>query len=227
MTLDEGSMKKRLRELLEQNRLVEIGDLAADNRRVFGLLRSLTFDRDPLVGWRAVEAMGEAAARIGDDDPECVLEELRSLYWLLSEESGGICWHGPAAMAEIVRRTPEQSGSYLPITLSLLNEMADEDLDHFRDKILWGIGRLGQLARAELDRVLPAIEASLDERDPQVRGLAAWCLGQLGESELLSERTDLLNDAEPVELYENGEISRTSVRELVARARGTAAQIRI
>lgn len=218
-------MKKRLRELLEQNRLVEIGDLAVDNRRVFGMLRALTFDRDPLVGWRAVEAMGEAASRIGDDDPECVLEQLRSLYWLLSEESGGICWHGPAAMAEIVRRTPEQSGTYLPITLSLLSEMADEDLDHFRDKILWGIGRLGRLARVELDRILPAIEASLDERDPQARGLAAWCLGRVGEAELLRERTDLDDDVESVELYENGAITRTSVRELVARARETAAQL--
>ena len=216
-------MKKRLRELLEQNRMDEIADLAEDNRRVMVLLRSLTFDRDPLVGWRAVEAMGEAAARIGEEDPDAVTEQLRGLYWLLSEESGGICWHGPAAMAEIVRRAPEQSADYLPITLTLLNEMADEDLDHFREKILWGIGRLGPLTRPHLDHVLPAIEASLDEDDPQARGMAVWCLGRVGRAELLAERTDLLDDDEPVELYENGSLTRTSVRELAARARDQAA----
>jgi len=216
-------MKKRLRELLEQNRMDDIADLAEDSRRVLGLLRSLTFDRDPLIGWRAVDAMGEVAARIADDDPECVLEQLRSLFWLLSEESGGICWHGPAAMAEIVRRTPEQSSSYVPITLSLLNEMADEDLEHFRPKILWGIGRLGPLAHAELAAVLPAIEASLDQGDAQARGMAAWCLGQVGHAELLAQRTDLLDDNEAVELYENGSLTRTNVRELVLRARDTAA----
>ncbi len=216
-------MKKRLRELLEQNRMGEIADLAADNRRVMVLLRSLTYDRDPLVGWRAVEAMGEAAARVGQSAPEAVIEQLRGLYWLLSEESGGVCWHGPAAMAEIVRRTPEESATYLPITLSLLNEMADEDLDHFRPDILWGIGRLGSRAVPELDLVLPAIQASLDTQDPQARGLAAWCLGQVGRGELLAERTDLLADNEPVELYENGSIIRTTVRELVSRALGSAA----
>ena len=99
-------MKKRLRELLEQNRMEEIADLGEEHRRVFVLLRSLTFDRDPLVGWRAVEAMGEVAARVAGDDPDSILETLRGLFWLLSEESGGVCWHGPAAMAEIVRRTP-------------------------------------------------------------------------------------------------------------------------
>ena len=126
-------------------------------------------------------------------------------------------------MAEIVRRAPEQSANYLPITLTLLNEMADEDLDHFREKILWGIGRLGPLALPHLDEVLPAIEASLDQSNPQARGMAVWCLGRVGHAELLSARTDLLDDDRPVELYENGLLTRTSVRELAARARDQAA----
>jgi len=211
-------MKKRLRELLEQNRMEEIADLGEEHRRVLVLLRSLTFDSDPLVGWRAVEAMGEVAGRIADNDPDSVLQTLRGLVWLLSEESGGVCWHGPAAMAEIVRRTPGQSAQYLPITLSLLNEMADEDLDHFRPKILWGIGRLGPMAKPDLEMVLPAIEASLDNPDPQHRGMAVWCLGRVGREELFAERTDLLEDNEPVEIYENGSITRTNVRDLVMQA---------
>ena len=216
-------MKKRLRELLEQNRMDEIADLGEEHRRVLALLRSLTFDPDPLVGWRAVEAMGEVAARVADEDPGSVLEALRGLFWLLSEESGGVCWHGPAAMAEIVRRTPEQSSEYLPITLSLLNEMADEDLDHFRPKILWGIGRLGPMAESELNMVLPAIEASLDHGDPQHRGMAVWCLGQVGRNELLAGRANLLDDNEPVEIYENGSLTRTNVRDLFLQARDAAA----
>ena len=135
----------------------------------------------------------------------------------------------PMAISGWLRRrvtrssTPDQSASYLPITLSLLNEMADEELDHFRPEILWGIGRLGPKAEPELDLVLEAIEASLDQRDPQARGMAAWCLGRIGRAELLAERTDLLDDGEPVELYENGSITRTSVSELVKRALGAAA----
>jgi len=216
-------MRKHLRELLEQYRLEEIADLAEERRRVLGVLRSLTYDRDPLVCWRAVEAMGEVAARIADTDPDCVVQELRSLFWLMNEESGGVCWLGPAAMAEIVRRSPGQSASYLPIMLSLLTEMAEEDLQHFRPKVLWGIGQLGAMARAEITGTLPAIEASLDHDDPLARGMAVWCLGQIGHGELVSQRPHLLDDNEPVQLYENGSITHTTVRELALRLRDVAA----
>ena len=83
-------MKKRLRELLAQQCFDEIANLAGGKRRVFGLLISLTYDREPLIGWRAVEAMGAAAQRVAQDDPDCVRDLLRRLYWLMSEESGGI-----------------------------------------------------------------------------------------------------------------------------------------
>ena len=53
-------MKKRLRELLEQNRMDEIADLAEESRRVMVLLRSLTFDRDPESGAATCEVSHEA-----------------------------------------------------------------------------------------------------------------------------------------------------------------------
>lgn len=211
-------MKRKLRELLVQNRPEEIADLAEGKRRVLGLLRSLTFDRDRLVGWRAVEAMGVVADRLADQDPDAVVEELRGLFWLLSEESGGVCWHAPEAMAEIVRRRPTQFASYISITATLINEMADEDLEHFRPGILWAIGRLGPIAAGTIDEVLPAIEASLDQSDPQARGMAVWCLGQIGRAGLLETRSDLLEDSGPVAFYENGELTQTTVRELTMRA---------
>jgi len=210
-------MKRDLRELLVQNRLDEIADMAAGRRRVLGMLRSLTFDRDRLVGWRAVEAMGVVADRLADQNPDAVIEELRSLFWLLSEESGGVCWHAPEAMAEIVRRRPSEFSSYISITATLINEMADEDLDHFRPGILWAIGRLGSLAAGTIDEVLPAIEASLDQSDPQARGMAVWCLGQIGRADLLEGRAELLDDSAPVTLYEDSALTQTTVRELMAR----------
>jgi HEAT repeat protein len=211
-------MKRKLRELLVENRLAEIADMAEGKRRVLGALRSLTYDRDRLVGWRAVEAMGVVADHLADRDADAVVEELRSLFWLLSEESGGVCWHAPEAMAEIVRRRPEQFSSYISITATLINEMADEDLEHFRPGILWAIGRLGPIAAATIDDVLPAIEASLDQSDPQARGMAAWCLGQIGRADLLRSRADLLEDDDTVAFYEGGQLTQTTVAELAVRA---------
>ena len=207
-------MKKRLRQLLEQRNTDEIAHLARGKRRVLNLLVSLTFDRDPLIQWRAVEAMGAAAERIVPEDPDCIRDHLRRLHWLLSEESGGICWRAPEAMAEIVRRCPGPFGDYVPIIVSLICEMAEEDLLHFRTGILWAIGRLGSVAQRELDAVLPTIEACLDHADPGVRGMAVWCLGQVGQSRLLADRPDLLVDESPLSLFENGLLSQTSVNHL-------------
>jgi len=242
-------IKKRLRQLLQQQDYDEIADLAAQRHRVLGTLLSLMFDRDPLIGWRAVEATGAAAERIAQTDPDVVRDHLRRLHWLISEESGGICWRAPEALAEIVRRSPSLFPDYTPIVLYLIREMAEEDLLHFRAGILWAIGRLGPICagpgkgdksnlceapsgplRGELDlspfpghgrlfdEVLPDVLACLDHPDSQVRGMAAWCLGQCGRADGLAGRDDLLADEAPVDLYEGGQLARTSVGRLVRRA---------
>jgi hypothetical protein len=213
-------MKKRLRQLLQEQRIEEIAELAGSKRRVLGLLISLTYDRDPLIAWRAVEAMGAAAERIAQDDPDCVRDHLRRLYWLISEESGGICWHAPEAMAEIVIRRPDLLRDYVPIVVTLITEMTDEDLIHFRAGILWAIGRLGPIAEKSLEAVFPTIKTCLDHPDPQVRGMAVWCLGRCGRERLLADREDLLADDAPVTLYKDGRLDNTSVSQLVRWALG-------
>ena len=62
-------MKKRVREMLERRDLDGLADLAEQKKRVLGVLTSLTFDSDPLICWRAVEAMGVAAGRIAESHP--------------------------------------------------------------------------------------------------------------------------------------------------------------
>jgi len=187
-------------------------------RRLLGSLVSQTYDPEPLICWRAIEAMGLAARRIAEDDPDFVREHLRRLYWLLSEESGGICWRAPEAMAEIVRHRPRLFAEYIPIVVFLILNLAEEDLDHFRTGILWAIGRLGALAGDHIPAVLPAITSVLNDSDPQVRGMAVWCLGQVGQADLLRDRPDLLSDEGTVGFYEDGHLTRTTIGRLVQRA---------
>jgi hypothetical protein len=213
-------LKRTLRRLLEQRHLDEIAALAERSRRVLGLLVPLTYEADPAIAWRAIEAMGLAAARIAADDPACVREHLRRLHWLMQEESGAVCWRAPEAMAEIVRRSPVAFADYLPIVVHLLVELADEDLRHFRGGVLWAIGRLGGLAAGHVTEVLPAMVAALEDPASQVRGMAVWSLGQVGRAALLAGRGDLLADAGPVELYGEGEPARTTVGRLARDALG-------
>jgi AraC family transcriptional regulator of adaptative response/methylated-DNA-[protein]-cysteine methyltransferase len=211
-------MKKQIRQFLQHRDFSALADMASRRRRVLDLLVPLTFDSDPLVGWRAVEGMGVAADRIAEDDPDRVRQHLRRLYWLLSEESGGICWRAPEAMAEIVRLRPRIFADYIPIVVSLIDQMADEDLVHFRPGILWAIGRLGHLAEEEVEASLSTITACLDHPDCQVRGAAAWCLRESGHGEIPTGRVDLLSDPGPVEIYKDGDLVRTTVGRLVREA---------
>ncbi|KPJ95937.1 MAG: hypothetical protein AMS18_02015 [Gemmatimonas sp. SG8_17] len=212
------SLKTTLRDLLEEGHFEQIADLAAKRRRVLPSLVSLTFDTNPQICWRAIEALGVAAKRVARDDPDFVREQLRRLYWLISEESGGICWHAPEAMAEIVFHEPELFGDYLSIAVHLLVSIEEEDLEHFRAGALWAIGRLGPLAGYHVDSVRGAVIAALDDPDPQVRGTAVWCLGRVGQAATLGDRSDLLSDYGSVALYIKGTLEQTNVSELAERA---------
>jgi HEAT repeat protein len=211
-------IKTELRDLLDQGAFEQIAEMAAQRRRVLPSLVSLTFDADPQIGWRAIEALGVAAQRVAQDDPDFVREQLRRLYWLISEESGSICWHAPEAMAEIVRHEPALFADYLSIAVHLITSIEEEDLEHFRAGALWAIGRLGPLVGDHVEGVHNAVSAALDDPDPQVRGTAAWCLGRVGRASDLDDRTDLLSDDGTVAHYEAGSLEQTSVGELVRRA---------
>jgi hypothetical protein len=121
-------------------------------------------------------------------------------------------------MAEIVRHKPKRFKSYARIVVFLLHEMAEEDLMHFRPGVLWAIGRLGAIAAEHVEPVLPTISAGLDDPNPQVRGMAAWCLGEIGQAKLLEGREQLLTDEGKVDFYEDGLLGQTTVAELAHRA---------
>jgi len=212
-------LKPELRTLLANRDLDAIAEVAGRVTRILGALVSLTFDRDPLIAWRAVEAMGVAAVRIAERDPGAVREHLRRLNWLITEESGGICWRAPEAMAEIVARLPGPYTEFVPIVGHLLVETAEEDLRHFRAGMLWAIGRLGAVASPHLADVLPAMTTALAHADPQVRGMAVWALSQVGSANRVGA---LGEDAGAVEVYEAGQLMRTTVGALVRRATGAS-----
>jgi hypothetical protein len=201
--------------MLVGQRFAEIAELAAARTRALGILVSLTYDDDPLIAWRSVEAIGVAAERVAGESKQSVRNILRRLHWLLSEESGGYCPLAPQAMAEIVRRRPEMFVEYAGIVATLLQSMAEEDLKSFRPGILWAIGRLAPVAEEQFGWVLPQVVAALDDPDPQARGMAVWCLLQGGREDLLRDRADLAKDEGSVELYEDGELGRTSVSALL------------
>jgi hypothetical protein len=211
-------MKRELRAWLADRNLDAVAAAAATSTRVLGALIPLTYERDPLLAWRAIEAMGAAAERVAARDLGAVREHLRRLNWLITEESGGICWRAPEAMAEIVARLPEAYPEFIPIVVHLLVETAEEDLRHFRVGMLWAIGRLGPVGAAHVTDVVPAMTACLSHADSQVRGMAAWALSRVGRGDVVAALGQLVLDDGAVELYDGGRVVRTSVAVLARMA---------
>lgn len=208
------SLKDRLRGLLVEGRLEEVAELSTVKKRVLGSLVALTFDSDPQVVWRAIEAMGMAVERLAPSHKGYVKEHMRRLYWLITEESGGVFWRAPECMAECAARLPGLFESHVTIAFHLLETLEEEDLEHFRPGAIWAIRRLSHVARADLPAILPLVVDALSRPDPQARGMAVWCLGEVGERSVLEARPGLLEDGGTVHLYRDRILLETTVGHL-------------
>ncbi len=214
-------MKKMLAAHLSAYDLPAIAAMAAHSRRVLSYLVALTYDPDPLIAWRSIEAFGLAAAAVADHDPEFVRGHLRRLLWLLSDESGGIGWRAPELIGELLHHRPEQFAEFIPLLVALL-DLEAEDAARFRAGTLWAISRVASVETLHAASLLLAaaaeIESHLEDCDPQVRGLAALCLIRLNHTPALAARPALIEDPGVVTLYDAGHITAVTVGQIIRAA---------
>ena len=170
-------LKKETLELLShkdfENGLEKIIQLPA--RQVVNPLFSFFYNRDELVKWRAVTAMGAVVSSLADHDMESARVIMRRLIWNLNDESGGIGWGSPEAMGEIMARNNRLAQEYAHILVSYINPDGNY-LEHevLQRGVLWGIGRL---ARKHPDFVKDSehfLIPYMESEDATLRGLAAW-----------------------------------------------------
>ena len=77
---------------------------------------------DEAVREQAVKAIGQVVARLADRDLEAARIIMRRFMWMLNEESGGIGWGVPQAMAEVMAQVPALARGYLTVFLSYIWE---------------------------------------------------------------------------------------------------------
>jgi AraC family transcriptional regulator of adaptative response/methylated-DNA-[protein]-cysteine methyltransferase len=153
-------------------------ELARKRKRILSQLTALTYDSDSNVSSRANKATGLTAKIIAERDPEYVRNYLLRLFWLVSDESGGVCWRAPELIGAILYNCPQFS-QFFPMLVSLL-DLEKEDAPRFRTGTLWAIGRVAQIAR---DEMLPALEQvqtyCLGDQGTMTHEIAVWCVKQL------------------------------------------------
>lgn len=209
------------------------GDLVASRRALAGLpagdvvhaLFSAICRENPVVRWHAVTCMGDAVARIAADDLEAARIILRRFLWSLNDESGGIGWGAPEAMAECLCRDERLAGEYAHMLVSYMREDGEElcqdgnFIEHplLQRGVVWGVGRLAG-CRRELLQQLGAgrdLGGYLEAEDPELRGLAALAAGRLREATLRPLLQGLRADTAPLSWYDEGAVHQTTVGALV------------
>jgi len=176
---------------------------------------------DELSKWLAVSALGKVVAALADRELEAGRVVMRRFMWMLNDESGGIGWGVPEAMAEVMAVHAGLADEFHQVLVAQMREDGNFlELEMLQRGLLWGIGRLAQvrpelLLQREAPRYLLPYLASADS---EVRGRAAWALGQLPTDLARDELTKLTTDPAPTTIYAAGKLTSHTVGALSVQA---------
>jgi len=189
--------------------------------RLISVLQSALCNGDDRVRWHAVTALGMMVAGRAGEDIEAGRHVIRRLMWTITEESGGIGWGAPEAIAEILARHDQLAREYAQLLVSYIVPDGNYlEFEPLREGVLWGIARLAEgqpEAMVSIDAA-PHLTLYLSSANPRLRGLAVWALGALGASEAGVYIRELLDDQELITLYREGRFVRARVADLAVEA---------
>jgi hypothetical protein len=184
-------------------------------RQVVNPLISFLCHENEEVRWRSVTAMGYVTKVLADQDMESARIVMRRLLWSLNDESGGIGWGAPEAMAEIMASHDCLSQEYAAMFISYFDPRGNF-LEHelLQRGLLWGLVRLARVKPQLVAGGAPHLLFFLGSSDAAVKGLAAWAAGLISAGETRPRLSGLLNDRSPLRIYVDGRLLPFTVRDL-------------
>jgi hypothetical protein len=215
-------------EVLTLLRQEDVADALARIRRLpksptIKALYSGICHNDELLRWHAVTAMGRVVADLADTEMEAARIVMRRFMWSLNDESGGIGWGVPEAMAECIAMHDGLAAEYGHMPVAYMREDGFFlEYAPLQRGLMWGLGRIAEVRPKLLlaKQVLTYLPPYLDSTDPAVRGLAALALGRLhaGPARPRIERSR--ESRESLHFYRDGRLTMVTEGELAALALG-------
>jgi len=157
--------KKFIHHALEMNDLDAVVLLVQKSRKTLSLLIRMAYDKETLVGWRAIKAAGRVAKALANIDREFLRITIRKLLWSLSDESGGIGWSAPELLGEIVSSDPEGFSDIIP----LIAEVYDIEEQTFRPGVVYALTRISEVSPERVACYQKIIIRSLVDKNPLMR----------------------------------------------------------
>jgi len=217
------SFRAKIRELLAhkdvEDVLKELGSLPI-KRSLNGLLACF-YDKDPLVRWKAISVFGKLMGKLAEQDMEQARIMMRRLMWSLNDESGGIGWGAPEAMAEAMYNSRSLADEYMRILLSYIREDGNFlEYPPLRTGALWGLARLSE----KYPEMLTQIDASkyiapyLGDETPEARVYAVIALTNMNQNQYCEQIRDLLKDQTSANIFDGNSLKKVSVAEIAQKA---------
>ena len=197
---------------MSKNDKAGIRTWATDDRTPMRTLSSLLFDPDPLLAWRAVESLGKVAAIVANDNIELVKRQLRSLLWLMNDESGGVCWNAPEAIGEIIHNVPSQMDEFGIILPAFFKE------EPFERGSRWAVARIAPIKPDSFLSAIPELEQSLNSEDIYIKAFSIMALKAIGKKSDDSFNQKLVDDQSLVTIYDydSGELKELSISQIAS-----------
>ncbi len=209
-------LKKSVYRALESNDLDAIASLAKKNKGVLSLLVRLAYEKETLVAWRAIKAVGLIAREFVKADYEFLRETVRKLLWSVSDESGGIGWAAPELLGELVSADPRRFSDVIPIIASLY----ELEEDAFRPGVVYALMRIADEAPELALPYRDIIMKALSDPDPLARVYALQAVEGLknhwsrdNRKNLKSIIEGMLSDRAEAWIYEGGGFTGVEVGE--------------
>lgn len=172
----------------------------------------MLYDPEPLVRWRAIEALGKVSKIILEIDPEKVRRQIRRILWLMNDESGGLCRNGPEAIGEVVFNNTGLLEEYGPILISFLSE------EPFEAGTRNALARLAGIDAMLFSGSIPVIIKSLESDNPRIRGFSVKALLAMDDRSAAEKIETLAGDQNEIEDYDfdTGELLMIKIRDFVS-----------
>ncbi len=221
------ALKREILHLLEREDLPKVKEkiLSFPPRKAINPLIGALCHRDEAVRWKAVAAIGKVVARISEEELERGRIIIRRFMWMLNEESGGMAWGVPEAMAESLANVRALAEEYTSILISYGWEEGNFlEYPPAQRGVIWGVGRLAQvfpdlLKKFHAPEYLLPLSAS---EDPFVKTFWAWAYGEMGKpllGSLLPEVKRRLEEMSlplfPLLFYDGKDLRQTTTQEIL------------
>lgn len=187
--------KEQVLKLLQQKKFEKLLNSSKNNRPFIKAVLSLMYDKEELICWRAVQALGMLSVELSENSLEKVRDLIRRLLWQMNDESGSIGWFAPQAIGEILSNVPVLIKEYGQIIISYANQPP------FEEGIFWSIARLSSINASYFLNDKEMFLKALNSDNPQIKLFSLMILHDINHAQGQELLNKFKNDKTLVKLY--------------------------